>query len=57
MCRHWRVSWSIPFLRGLSCVCGALSLACLWAEILLSSPIPLSPFGAMLGLVGQSSGG
>lgn len=52
--RHWKVSWSPPILRAMSVVCWILTVGCLWSEILLSSPVPLSPFGALVSLVGAS---
>lgn len=52
---HWRTALSICFLRLLACVCWFLSACFLWSEVVLGSPLALSPYGALQQAFGTTS--
>lgn len=52
---HWHTALSLCTLRLLACACWFLSACFIWAEMVLGSPLALSPYGALQQAFGTSS--
>jgi hypothetical protein len=52
---HWHTALSLYVLRLLACVSWILSICLLWSEVVLGSPLALSPYGALQQAFGTSS--
>lgn len=52
---HWHTAFSLCVLRLLACASWFLSGCFLWSEVVLGSPLALSPYGALQQAFGTSS--